>query len=930
MGGFRKFISTAFAFFCLLDSVVSEESKDKGESEQRLLRKIDAPLLFMKRHSYRGIHIYDAFYKWPPGGGGINIVYNTNEPVKNWKERAIIDENSSNSLGKGVYSHPELHWSGKKLLFCYKGSPKGDTSIYEIGIDGTGLRRITDPSTAKVCYNGKSTIAGMHDLAPSYLPDDRIVFLSTRAEGLVPCNDSGVTLLHVMNSDGTDIHSISVNSENEFDPNILPDGRIIYGRWEYIDKNALTVQSLWTVWPDGSSETAVYANNMTFPEALLDPRPVPGTSLIAATLTKHNYHPRGTIAYIDASKGKNNPKAIFNFNSPNNPVKDTGNSCEPYPLDKNSLICSGRPKGYKRNVIEMLDRKGGRITILSDKNICLHSPMLVKPRKRPPILPELVDRTKKKGTFLVQNVYDKLEGVKKGEVKWLRVVEESSRVSKSPRSLTPYNQTFLVSGALAFAAKIYHGITPVSEEGTAFFNAPSGRLLSFQLLDKDMRLIRSMRSFIQAAPGTVRACVGCHVQQPLAPSGGRKALKLHGGPKELQPESWGTGYMDYPTMIQPIWDKHCINCHGGQKDFAARLDLTGGWTANFNNSYENLIDRKETQLIAHYISGIDCMNGTAHYSNQLLPVKSHGSATAPLAKVIMSGHKNRFPNMTKREKDLIMAWIDSNGLYYGNFNYTKHGYTSHDFNTTCKKLLNKMKEAGCVSCHPAERAPQSGVAMTRDWVNLQKPEFSRILRAPLAKGKNGFGAEICRNHKMDPRRKRITILKSKRYEHAVKPLSFFPIKKMPEIQKGGKAHVTFKDTNNKFYKEMLAIIKEGQKKVLSKPRVDMPGAVVIPGKDRMLVMPCVPEFGAKLTITKVSSGRRISWKRTATNIGLVAELHCGSTAEFTPTENTLLGQTLIDHFVDNSNTNKSKYYALVFTDGKKRSKPSYISVTEPK
>ena len=228
-------------------SAVDTASEDTAGE---LCQLLDAPLLFVKRHSYTGIHIYDTYYKWPPGGGGIYILENPAAARSTWKIRAVIDPTTPGTLGGGVYTHPDLSWDATKLLFCYKGEPSGSTSIYENGVDGRNLRRRTDPTADCDCDQGSQS--GQHDIAPAYLPYGRIVFLSTRPSGLVPCNNTGVAILHVMNGDGTDMHAISVNNVNEFDPSVLPDGRILYGRWEYIDKNALTIQSLWTVHPDGT------------------------------------------------------------------------------------------------------------------------------------------------------------------------------------------------------------------------------------------------------------------------------------------------------------------------------------------------------------------------------------------------------------------------------------------------------------------------------------------------------------------------------------------------------------------------------------------------------------------------------------------------------------------------------------------------------
>lgn len=892
-------------------------------AEKQLLSRLDAPLLFVKRHSYKGIHIYDTFYKWPPGAGGIYILENPSAPRDQWRFRTVIDEASANSLGKGVYSQPELSWDAKRLLFCFKGEPKGSTKIYEIGVDGTGLRLVSDPSPTLPCYKGAH--GGQHDVDPAYLPDGRIVFTSTRQAGLVPCANSGVAILHVMNADGGDIRPISVNAETEFDPAVLPDGRIVYGRWEYVDKNALTMQSLWTVNPDGTNETALFANNMVLPEACLDVRPVPGSHLVATTLAKHNSTPRGSIAMIDPLVGKNGPAAICNFENPDNPTHDRGESCEPWPLDANTVLFSGRPAGQKRNVIDMITREGTRITVLADANICLHSPMLVKPRPRPRRLPEMPNHGLATGEFYVQDVYEGLVGIDRGEARWLRVIEETSRVSHTPRSSNPYNQTFLVSGALAFATKIYHGVVPVEDDGSVYFQAPSGRALYFQVLDKDKRLIQSMRTFIQAAPGTTRSCIGCHefkFKAPgyAAPQHGRRAVTL-------RPESWGTGYMDYPSMIQPIWDKHCVSCHGGEKGFAGRLDLTGGWTAHFNNSYVNLADRRETQLVAHLISGIDCMNGTAFWSGQAFKPRAHGSATAPLAKVVLSGHDGRIPDLTARERDLIFAWIESNGLYYGTWNYTRYGYHLAAWNQTAAKLRKQMTAAGCDRCHP-------GKQIGNDWVNLQKPERSRILRAPLAKG-GGLGAAICRDHPMDPKRARARLLRDGRYQHAVRPLKAFAPQPMPKIQPGGKPRPTFASADNPHYQAMLAIIRSGRAAALATPRVDMPGATIIPGKDRMFIPPPVPKKTPYLLaelippVTGAAAGKpggiRLSWERSARTIGLEAEIHRGKAKGFAPGEKTLLTRTPLFHYVDAAPpADAAGWYAVILTDGKTRSEPAYV------
>ncbi len=916
--------TSALALFVLVASSWSASTGQARAKEMSLRAKLGAPILFTKRHSYQGIHIYDTYYQWWPGGG-IYVLKNPWASPKRHKIRPVIDPTTHETLGVGMYTDPDVSYDGERVLFCFKGSKDGSTSIYEIGLDGTGLRKLTDPLA---CSTNPGRHKEQHDVGPAYLPDGRIVFTSTRPNGLVPCNNTGVDILHVMDADGGNVQRLSVNNVNEFDPFVLPDGRILHGRWEYVDKGALTQQSLWTIFPDSTNETALFANNMVRPEALLDARAVPGHPyLIAATLARHNATPRGSVAIVDTRAGKNAASAIANFEHAGDPTVDTGDSCEPWPLSKDLLLFSGRQKRAKRNALELMTRDGRREVLYADPNICSHSPILLRPSKKPPVIPLATVADKSTGRFFVQDIYQRLPGVEPGEVKWLRIIEETSRASGRPAGAAPYNQTFLLSAALAFSVKNILGIVPVEADGSAYFEVPAGRALYLQALDSDGRLIQSMRTFVQAVPGVTRSCIGCHERKYDTPTSKFNREALRREPSILQPESWGSGFMDYPSMVQPVFDRNCVSCHGGEKGFAAELDLSGGWTEHFNISYENLVSRRESQLTASLIAGIDCMNGTASWSAQILPPKAHGSAVAPLAKVLLSGHKKRISKLDRTERDLLLAWIDTNGLYYGSWDYTEHGCQATSWPGVKTALLAQMRTAGCMECHEKD----GKVQFENDWFNLQKPKLSRILRAPLAKGGQGRGLSLCRAKKVDPRRERIRLLVGG-YAHGVLPLEQFAKQGAmpPRDDTPADPVVSFASSSNAHYQTMLSIIRTGRRSVLAQPRVDMPGALVLPGIARQFVPPPIPD---PLPALQASLARDAAvllvWERSARTIGLEADLHRGDNQGFTPSKYTLLTTTRGFQYADDSATKGEQFYALVLRSGEETAAPIRVNVAVP-
>ena len=92
----------------------------------------------------------------------------------------------------------------------------------------------------------------------------------------------------------------------------------------------------------------------------------------------------------------------------------------------------------------------------------------------------------------------------------------------------------------------------------------------------------------------------------------------------------------------------------------------------------------------------------------------------------------------------------------------------------------------------------------------------------------------------------------------------------------------------------------------------------------------VPQKAPKITAAVDDAGTvRLSWERSARTIGLEAEVHRGTGGEFEPTENTLLEETLLAHYLDKGAPAGEQHYALVLRSREGRSNPSFITVNVP-
>jgi len=490
----------------------------------------------------------------------------------------------------GSFWRPDLSFDAKRVLFCYKAHGEKSFHLYEIGLDGSGLRQLTT--------------GDYDDADPIYLPDGHIMFVTTRGNSYVRCGPFIYSyILARCDADGANVYLISMGGEPDWTPSLLNDGRVIYSRWEYTDKPLWRVQSLWTTNQDGTNTTVFWGNQSVWPDHLSEPMPIPGSRRVMFSGVGHHDWWSGSLGILDPDKGFNFPHGLTKVTAdlrwaecstpPLDPIESpdyhpsgrfTGYKTA-YPLSEQDFLVSARRapgagdgSGDKFRLY-LMDVHGNRDLVYEGVHNVLHA-MPVKPRRVPLKQPDRVvwpgtgkDRKPPEpGVFFSADVYQGVPDLPRGSVKYLRVWQMDHKTystwRKTYRHSGPPVSIVQEEGVKRILSEV-----PVEADGSVHFKVPAGRALHFQLLDEHRRCLQTMRSFSGVMPGEVRGCLGCHELHSASPAP-RAGTAVSRPPTELSPPPWGTESIGYERFVQPVLDRYCGKCHQGEGKGRQKLDLT--------------------------------------------------------------------------------------------------------------------------------------------------------------------------------------------------------------------------------------------------------------------------------------------------------------------------------------------------------------------
>lgn len=625
-----------------------------------------APIAFMKRNRFicQMLHEYlGYFYDYGNvSGGGVHLL---EQPGRSFKTRDLIQ----GRLPRGNFATLALDFSGTKLYFAFAeraetkpafaSKERRSFHLFELDTATSALKQLTH---------------GLEDdFDPCPLPDGGLAFVSSRRGAFCRCNNPWEPIptytLHRMAPDGSEIKTLSFHETNEWHPWVLNDGRLVYTRWDYVDRSAANFHGLWTTNPDGSSPASLFGNYTMRINACYQPRAIPGSDRILFVAGAHHADVGGSLVLLDPGRAKLDPQTgEDDFGSIETLTPDI---CfaeasgwpktyfhSPWPLSEDCFLTAfsfdplpGMSSGESRDTrtgLYLFDRWGNLELLCQDAEISSMYPLPLAPRQRPPAIqtlarPELGDE----GEFILQDVnrsHFPMPADRK--IVALRVFQvlpkTGSHIANDPR----------LGYANAESARMLLGSVPVEEDGSAYFRLPARKPVYFQAVDASGRAVQSMRSITYLQPGERRSCIGCHEGPNVSPP---RAVPLAARrePSRLQPGPDGTLPMSFARLVQPVLDRQCSRCHDPAQPGAVKPALTAAQTKDFSESYDNL-----RPFVRWYEWGDRSISQIATRPGEI------GADQSPLTRVLEDRNHQplHIPNADLRR---IYLWLDANAPFYG-------------------------------------------------------------------------------------------------------------------------------------------------------------------------------------------------------------------------------------------------------------------------
>jgi len=439
------------------------------------------------------------------------------------------------SFPDGYVSEHELSWDGTQVVFSHRGQEDPWWQIWRINTDGTGLVQLTR--------------GPYHHVGPAYLPDGRIVFASSHSGIRDEYHGYPCTALCIMNADGSDMHPVATNIGRDNEPAVLNDGRIVFSRLEVFYSRNKTELTLHAMHADGTQDVVLYGPERRQFWRSLDHGPASPADVQEAPLTHRVLRmtqpqpvaeDRGIV--VTTQGGLVLVGARRNTEDLITPDYKQRSYTTPFPMSDGTILCASTLKTDDREKVDLalhsFDPADGKLELIyNDPATADFEPRPIIARRPPMTQPVMTTPHAYSGRFVCSSVFNSQEEDVRVRGRLVRLIEGVPVFARHSTHTNPWEVWKNHGGTFARVL----GTAPVAPDGSFYVEAPADRLLHFQVLDSDRRVINQQLTWIYTRPGETKSCVGCH-ENPHTTSRGNDPLATHQGPLDFLPNGTELGY----------------------------------------------------------------------------------------------------------------------------------------------------------------------------------------------------------------------------------------------------------------------------------------------------------------------------------------------------------------------------------------------------
>ncbi|OQB84778.1 MAG: translocation protein TolB [Planctomycetes bacterium ADurb.Bin126] len=432
------------------------------------------------------------------------------------------------NLTNGAVQGPEVSYDGKKILFAMrKGMRTDGFHIYEMNVDGGGLRQLTS--------------GHCNDVDPCYLGDGRIAFASDRAGYREYYHQERSRVIYVMDGDGSHLEQISFNPNQDYEPLALSSGEIVYGSYrfygqdgspgplpgEYFLHRIETV--LRTMRPDGTQDGPFYGSlRGSFfvplrptPDSLQDQGWHPRGNHIGVAVSQHRELSDGRIVcitpagltvvdpalpptdcetplYPEVLNLAGGERVYIHAHDNLNPV---GRYTTPCPAGGQWVFVSHAPwydlrkNGYGLYLLNLQTRR--QVLVYDNPEVSEIEPVAVVARPAPAVtVSQLREQADPTGLIFCSSVFNSALEYDRAKVRSVRV-------------LGALFEGLSINANASFRSRVL-GTVPIQADGSFYVRVPADTPIRFELLDADENILVHETEFNSVRPGEVKGCAGCH------------------------------------------------------------------------------------------------------------------------------------------------------------------------------------------------------------------------------------------------------------------------------------------------------------------------------------------------------------------------------------------------------------------------------------